>query len=153
MSLLFVLGRYNRLCRKVLSVGDFPPGLIELILWINGGNTQLLANNNLSRQVSILSGVKQGDPLSPTLFILSMQRFLSMLRQHQVESQAYTDDTLVFLQSPQDIDIVSNVIHKYSRTSNNQTLGNALSSFRRTKTDSINTLSPRSTRTDIWVYC
>ena len=59
---------------------------MKLILYINFGNTQLLINNALSNQIPIQSGVKQGNLLSLTLFILYIQLFLSMLRQHKVDS-------------------------------------------------------------------
>jgi len=107
---------HSWLC-TVLTVSDFPPGLTELILSINSGNTWLLINNTLSQRIPILSGVKKADPLSPSLFILCMQPFLSTLRHHGIKSQAYTDDKLIFLNGSQDIETVTNIVSSYSRVS------------------------------------
>ena len=106
--------------KEVLHTTGFPPLITTLILEINSGHTRLLINNQLSCRIPILSGVKQGDPLSPTLFILGMQPFLTELQQHGISSQAYADDTLISLHQSSDMQTLANITNRYTEASGQQ---------------------------------
>ena len=94
--------------------------MVDLILEPNSGHTRLLINNQLSQRTSILSGVKQGDPLAPTLFIVCIQPYLALLHHHGIHTQAYADDTLVFLRQTEDIQQLVNIAQRYGETSGQQ---------------------------------
>ena len=50
-------------------------------------NTQkscIINNNYMSSFFKVSTGVRQGDPLSPTIFVLSMQRLANILKQDTI---------------------------------------------------------------------
>jgi len=81
--------------RMILETAGFPSNLINIIMHINTGFTRLLSNNTLSRLIPLLSGLKQGDPLSPTLFILCLHPVLTLLENQQILHRAHADDTMI----------------------------------------------------------
>lgn len=68
--------------------------------------TRLLLNGELTTFISICKGMRHGYPLSPLLFILSLEGFLNQIRQHpmikglkikgfQYKCQAFVDDLII----------------------------------------------------------
>jgi hypothetical protein len=98
---------YDRISHKwlqhILEPMHFPQHIINLIININRGSAKLIINNTLSRPVPLLSGVKQGDPLSPTLFILCLLPLLEQLHKKDILCQAHAGDTAILLRSSKDL--------------------------------------------------
>lgn len=69
---------------------------------------RIRVNGRLSDAFSILGGTRQGCPLSPLIFVLTMEPFLCRLRDNrginihhkQYKIEAYADDILLFLSDP-----------------------------------------------------
>jgi len=73
----------------------------------------LTVNNTLSRKVSLASGVRQGDPLSPTLFLLCIHPLLQALEQKGLETQAHADDTTVLCRGTKDIPRAVKILEQF----------------------------------------
>lgn len=69
---------YDRVSWDIeLTLRDFgfPDGIINLILWcIKSSNLSILWNGNKLESFKPTRGLRQGDPLSPYLFVLCMER-------------------------------------------------------------------------------
>ena len=91
---------YDRVSHEWLSscltISEFPTALVTLLLAIHqGGTGKVIINNRLSRTFRTHSGVRQGDPLAPILFILSIEPLLRLLEENNVNSQSHCDDLAI----------------------------------------------------------
>lgn len=94
-----------------------PIGLVELVKTLyKGVTTRVQVNGHQSREIDIQRGVRQGCPLSPTLYIVYAQVFINHLKSDEgvrgittpggdnVKVSAYADDLLVFCKDNLDIE-------------------------------------------------
>jgi len=97
-----------------------PPNLISITMSINTGFTRLLINNTLSRPIPLLSGLKQGDPLSPTLFILCLYPVLALLDNQDILHHAHADDTMILPRSQKQLRTAMRTLRAYCEISGQQ---------------------------------
>ena len=85
-------------------------------------------NGYISDIIKVKRGVRQGDPLSFTLFVLAIEWLAESLRQgsyqgikvkdKEIKESLFADDTLVFLEGTKnDFDIVFDILHKFGELS------------------------------------
>ena len=105
---------------------------VNLIKWVEILYTRpecyAINNGYISDIIKVKRGVRQGDPLSPTLFVLAIERLAESLRQgsyqgikvkdKEIKVSLFADDTLVFLEgNKNDFDIVFDILHKFGELS------------------------------------
>ncbi|KAF1320195.1 Dmx protein 1, partial [Globisporangium splendens] len=93
---------------------------------------EFIVNGFLSRKYNVTSGIRQGCPLAPLLFILALEVLYRKIEEsdeiHGVELQAagcatevrlggYADDTTIYLSDPKDINAVFAILDKYGAAS------------------------------------
>ncbi|KAF1331315.1 reverse transcriptase, partial [Globisporangium splendens] len=93
---------------------------------------EFIVNGFLSRKYNVTSGIRQGCPLVPLLFILALEVLYRKIEAsdeiHGVELQAagcatevriggYADDTTIYLSDPKDINAVFAILDKYGAAS------------------------------------
>jgi hypothetical protein len=108
---------------KILEHLDFPTTLLNAIKAIYRNSwAAIKINNKLSQQFKINSGVKQGCPLSPILFIIIIEvlhtqfRLNNNIRQNPLikqKSQGYADDTLLLVNNNNELNEFLNEIKTY----------------------------------------
>jgi len=92
----------------------------DFLQWINilykEPSSQLKINNTMSHQITLRRGVRQGCPLSPLLFVLTLEPFLAAIERDptfqgvllpdgsRTKTSAYADDTTLFPSSTEDIE-------------------------------------------------
>ena len=105
---------------------------MNLIRWVEILYTKpecyVINNGYISDIIKVKRGVRQGDPLSPTLFVLAIEWLAESLRQgsyqgikvkdKEIKVSLFADDTLVFLEgNKNDFDIVFDILHKFGELS------------------------------------
>nr|XP_014353502.1 PREDICTED: uncharacterized protein LOC106706705 [Latimeria chalumnae] len=104
---------------------------VQFIRWLRtlyqGVSANPLVNRFLGPSFQIASGVRQGCPFSPLLYVFMLEPFLHSLREclprFQIDSQlcqpvtAYADDTTVFLSSESGVAILKNTLSLFSAIS------------------------------------
>jgi hypothetical protein len=113
---------YDRVVHKwlfhVLSHMGFPPSLTRIIQHTHINSiASLIINNRLSPSFPTPSGVRQGDPLSPILFNISLEPLLIALDQSHIFNQAHADDTAIALSSLLDTQQALHLITTYESQS------------------------------------
>ena len=101
---------YDRVSHEWLSncltISGFPTPLASLLLAIHQDSRgRVIINNRLSQTFHTCSGVRQGDPLAPILFILSIELLLKLLEDHGVDNQSHCDD-LAIVATPDTLQII-----------------------------------------------
>lgn len=98
---------------KTLNLHGFSPKIFSLIsLLYSVPRASVLVNGRTSNYFPLQRGVRQGCPLSPLLFILALEPFLSSIHNndsisgfpygdHHLKLSAYVDDILLFFFLPQ----------------------------------------------------
>ena len=67
---------------KVLKANNFGPNFLKWISILNdNASSHILLNKSLSSEYILHRGVRQGDVLSPILYILTLEPFLEKIRQ------------------------------------------------------------------------
>ena len=105
---------------------------VNLIKWVEILYTRpecyAINNGYISDIIKVKRGVRQNDPLSPTLFILAIEWLAESLRQgsyqgikvkdKEIKVSLFADDTLLFLEgNKNDFDIVFDILHKFGELS------------------------------------
>ena len=88
-----------------------------LAVCLTGCTLQILANNSLSRRLSISSGVRQGDPLSPLLFNFAIEPLLLSLEKVGARAQGHADDTAINISNQQQLTGALQAISQYEQAS------------------------------------
>ncbi|KAF1320212.1 Kinesin protein, partial [Globisporangium splendens] len=128
---------YDSLDRSFLAQAlqhlGFPLKFVHLVKVLYSQTTyKFIVNGFLSRKYNVTSGIRQGCPLSPLLFILALEVLYRKIEAsdeiHGVELQAagcatevrlggYADDTTIYLSDPKDINAVFAILDKYGAAS------------------------------------
>ncbi|KAF1321216.1 reverse transcriptase, partial [Globisporangium splendens] len=128
---------YDSLDRSFLAQAlqhlGFPLKFVHLVKVLHSQTTyKFIVNGFLSRKYNVTSGIRQGCPLVPLLFILALEVLYRKIEAsdeiHGVELQAagcateariggYADDTTIYLSDPKDIDAVFAILDKYGAAS------------------------------------
>ncbi|KAF1328105.1 reverse transcriptase, partial [Globisporangium splendens] len=111
----------------------FPLKFVHLVKVLHSQTTyKFIVNGFLSRKYNVTSGIRQGCPLAPLLFILAFEVLYRKIEAsdeiHGVELQAagcatevriggYADDTTIYLSDPKDISAVFAILDKYGAAS------------------------------------
>jgi hypothetical protein len=125
---------------KVLGHHKLGKGFINYIRCIlRGGTSRIQINGHMSQPFPIHRSIRQGCPLSMTLYIFALNPLLYALQQHRsgvrilnhVEfATAYADDVTIFLDSEQDVASIKRALDEYRHVSGaciNTTKSKALS--------------------------
>jgi hypothetical protein len=114
---------------KILEAKGFPPDFLERIRWLYQHNTgTVIVNDQQTTEFIIRSGVRQGDPLSSFLFIITSEAFAEAIRRHpdyqgiragQTEHRIGTvaDDTIFIGTTQRTLDNIKTLLVKYERAS------------------------------------
>ncbi|KAF1333576.1 reverse transcriptase, partial [Globisporangium splendens] len=128
---------YDSLDRSFLAQAlqhlGFPLKFVRLVKVLHSQTTyKFIVNGFLSRKYNVTSGIRQGCPLAPLLFILALEVLYRKIEAsdeiHGVELQAagcatevrlggYADDTTIYLSDPKDINTVFAILDKYGAAS------------------------------------
>ncbi|KAF1329554.1 reverse transcriptase, partial [Globisporangium splendens] len=111
----------------------FPWKFVHLVKVLHSQTTyKFIVNGFLSRKYNVTSGIRQGCPLAPLLFILALEVLYRKIEAsdeiHGVELQAagcatevrlggYADDTTIYLSDPKDINAMFAILDKYGAAS------------------------------------
>ena len=118
----------------VMERMGFPPGFRDMIsLLYAQPETRIKINGRLSDTISISNGVRQGDPASPLLYLISLQPLLSMIEQSsihgipipgekgqgtsEVKVTAYADDIAIYLRGFDQLPQLGVVMRTYCKAS------------------------------------
>lgn len=112
----------------VLMKYKFPQSFINFCMAITSGHIgNIRINDKSSEPLRLLAGVRQGNPLSPTIFILCLEPFLAKLKHSIVgipleanifvKVLAYADDVTVCLNNPKEQHILSNALNQFAKAS------------------------------------
>lgn len=90
---------------------------------LTGSTTRIMVNGFLTNKVKIRRGTKQGDPLSPILFVLAIEPLLRTVEgysrieglnipgsQHFLKALMFADDTVTFAKNAKDRRILQNIL-------------------------------------------
>ena len=135
---------YDRVSHEWLSncltISGFPTPLASLLLAIHQDSRgRVIINNRLSQTFHTCSGVRQGDPLAPIFFILSIELLLKLLEDHGVENQSHCDD-LAIVATPDILQVILESLATYETSSGARL--NTEKSFIITHLPTSNCLSP-----------
>ena len=118
------------LLMNLLQHFGFGPSFCRWILTLyQGANMQIMINGWLSRKIDLQRGVRQGDSLSPMLYILCVEVLAAKIRNTPAiegfllpgargkcfNVGQYADDTTGFLRSLHSLNVLLNVISTYER--------------------------------------
>ena len=121
---------HSWLC-KVLRAFNLPELFVKWVeVLYDNAHSQILVNNELSSVLELGRGVRQGCPLSPMLYILTLEPLLNAIRSNNriigiqtpacarpQKVLAYADDTNFFSSSPRSVDIIIEAFKKYGSAS------------------------------------
>lgn len=131
----------HKLIKKNLRDLGFDMNFVKSILAsYDGSTTRIVSNNRTSRELFINKGVKQGCPLSPTLFNICLESLLRKLAQHEVDGyhwfgmssvvQAYADDVILFSDTEEGMNNLICVVENFCKFAGHMVINaNKCSSF------------------------
>ena len=105
----------------IIRTMNIPSDLIALIKHINlGTETKIMTENGLSEPIRTLSGVRQGDSLSPALFSLIMDELISHVKEMKgynlgekdINIVCYADDAVLITESEDDL---QRLLHQFGK--------------------------------------
>lgn len=126
---------FDRVCRsfldKILKKMNYGPSFRR---WINtiytGANCQVINNGHLSDRIQLERGVRQGCPLSPLLYVITIETLCMAIRKHpringiripgtpqESKISAYADDCTLTLQDDLSVTYAFDTIGDYERAS------------------------------------
>ena len=119
--------------KKVLETMGFGNEFRDWIdILYQDGRGQLKVNNTLGRKFAVKRGVRQGDPLSPLLYVLAIEGLAATIRKNKeitgvdipgwtlntLKVQMFADDTAIFLRNMSEIKEVRKVLKVFESASN-----------------------------------
>lgn len=124
---------YDSVDRKylflVLRLFGFSERFIDLMHRIHDGTTaEFLVNNDFSQPLEVRSGIRQGCPLAPLLFILAMEPLaLALLQEHQLQGiqpvqknsslhhrfSAFVDDSTILLKHADQVPVAMALVQRF----------------------------------------
>lgn len=112
----------------VLEKFRFPNQIISLSKKIYEGATSVvLVNGCMTKKIPLLSGVRQGCPLSMILFAISLEPFIQLIHfslsglnifSEKLLCIAYADDVNIIITHESELKIIKNIIAIYERAAN-----------------------------------
>lgn len=114
---------------KILESFNFPPTITTLVKQIyKKTSARISINNQLSKKIDLLSGVRQGCPLSPTLFALCIEPLANLVRCHKhikglvypqltdpIKVSMFADDTFFIVKNQKDLNLVLQSVKTYEK--------------------------------------
>ena len=106
---------WNYMVSVLQKIGFSHPEMERLMGLLRGGRAAIIMNGWCSEEFPLGRGVPQGDPLSPLLYVLSLEPLIDNMRRKMTGLQlggvnwklgAFADDMVVGMGSPEDIDTV-----------------------------------------------
>jgi hypothetical protein len=117
--------------KKIVKTFGFGPrfrGWLDLLY--SDARATLKINNTMGIGFLIRRGVRQGDPLSPLLYVLAIEGLAAMVRvkkEHvgldipgggSIKYLMYADDTTIFARDQKSIEAVKGILHTFEKASN-----------------------------------
>jgi len=113
----------------VIDRYNIPPTITSLIKCIYAKTlARISINNQLSLPIELMSGVRQGCPLSPTLFVMCIEPLANMVRAHKhykgliypqikepLKISMFADDTFFIIKNQKDHDTALKLISIYEK--------------------------------------
>lgn len=116
---------------KVLEHKNFPPNIINFVKSLEQQQGQILINHLPSATFQFHSGLRQGNPISPTLFVLAIEPYLQHIRNHtngitlynplgNVKEKVigFADDVSILFSNKQDVCTTFTINEVFSKLSN-----------------------------------
>ena len=111
---------------KLFNFGENFRKWIQIIY--NGGKSCISNNGHISESFDIERSTRQGDPISPLVFILCLEVLFITLRsdpnikgikieENEVKLTSYADDATYFMKNKQSTELLLSTIEKFSRVS------------------------------------
>lgn len=117
--------------RKTLAHKNLPPNIISFITSLEQQHGRVLINNHQSMSFNFNTGVRQGNPISPTVFVLTIEPLLENIRQNlrgilidhsygviKETLSSFADDISVFFQSTDEIHKLFAITDCFNKFSN-----------------------------------
>ncbi len=116
---------------KVLKKIGMPDGMVKILMAITTQQIgYLFINNQVGEAIQLKSGVRQGNPASPTIFVMVLEPLLSQIRKnlngislnsffnrHTITTLAYADDIVVLISGAADAKKFQRLIKGFSTAS------------------------------------
>lgn len=107
---------------RTLKKRNVDPTIIKIIKELNTGNTAVIkTNNTLSKTIPVLSGIRQGDSLSPILFNVIMDEIIKdvktagrgyRLGNKEIKIVCYADDAVII---SEDEDNLQRLLYRFEK--------------------------------------
>jgi len=119
--------------KKIVEEFGFGPRfLVWLDILYSDSKATLKINNTMGSNFEIRRGVRQGDPLSPLLYVLAIEGLAAMIRKNKsnegievpgwhgrcLKYLMYADDTAIFVKSASELIATKKILATFERASN-----------------------------------
>jgi len=118
---------HQYLAKLLPSLGFGPKACSWYSTTFSNQTSKIYLNGWLSNSLQVLSGVRQGDPLAPTLFALAIEGFAAQLRKHTkgitsaylppLKELLFADDVSCFLRDYNDVSNLEQALAAYCQGS------------------------------------
>lgn len=111
--------------RRTLEHVGLPQHLVRLIMdMYSSSSSQVLVNGRLSQRFPVQRGTKQGDPLSPTIFVLCIEclsraleasgmKGIAITPEHMFRALLFADDLLLLCHDDEDFALAWTILDQY----------------------------------------